>query len=55
MTDTTKKTRRSISKARLLKELLSIVTAYGLSEKDSAISELVEAIRNDIVEEAMDK
>ena len=55
MTEPTKKTRRGISRARLLKELLSTVTAYGLSEKDSSIDELVEAIRNDIVEEAMDK
>ena len=55
MTEPTKKTRRGISKARLLKELVLVVTAYGLSEKDSQISELVEAIRNDIVEEAMSK
>jgi hypothetical protein len=50
----TTKTRRQVSKARLLKELLSTMEAYDMGT-DKPVGVLLDAIRNDIVEEQMAK
>ena len=44
--------RRAISKPRLLKGLLSVITEYDLSGA-SLIDELIKAIETDIVKDAM--
>ena len=54
MTEPTKKTRRGVSRARLLKELIATMDHYTLNA-GTEIGELLDAIRNDIVQEAMDK
>ena len=44
--------RRSVSKARLYKELEAAIGAHGLDET-ATVHELMEAIKNDIVTEAL--
>lgn len=46
------KKRRSVSKARLFKELNATINGYGLKETDT-IETLMEAIKDDIVTEAL--
>ena len=53
MTDKTKPIkRRSVSKARLYKELEAAVEAHGLTDT-SPIGDLLDAIKDDIVTEAL--
>jgi hypothetical protein len=47
-------TKRSVSKARLLKELLATMVAHDFGS-DQPIAALEQAIRDDIVTEAMNK
>ncbi len=44
--------RRSVSKARLYKEITAAVHVHNLNDEDD-ISTLLDAIKNDIVEEAL--
>ncbi len=50
---TTTHKRRSVSKARLIKELKLVVQEYNLGN-ESKISELFDAIRNAIVDDAIE-
>ena len=53
MTDN-KKTKRSISKPRLLKATLGVMETYNISEQD-AVGELIKAMEQEILTDAMNK
>jgi len=48
------KTRRSVSKARLYKEIVAAVDFHDLTDI-TTVNDLLEAIKNDIVDEALTK
>ncbi len=54
MKDETPSKRRSVNKARLLKELLATIDTHGLNPEDQ-LQKLIQAIRDDIVTEQMNK
>ncbi len=54
MKDETPSKRRIVSKARLLKELLATIDTHGLNPEDQ-LQKLIQAIRDDIVTEQMNK